>query len=201
MPAGAPAWLGATVFFARPYLQTSAASRATPRFRFMLDAGRAHRAASTERLAMTLFIFAGGAPRPIAGLLRSPTLFLLARIGLTSAYWIGGLSKLLDWNGALAEAAHFNLHPPALVAAATIAVELGCSAMIIARRATWLACGVLAGFTVLATLVAHAFWTMQGQERFMAMNSFFEHLGLVCAFVLLAVLCEAPPARAVLRNS
>lgn len=139
---------------------------------------------------MSLFSVSGGAPRPLAGLLRSPALYLLARIGLTSAYWIGGLTKLTDWNGALAEAAHFNLHPPALVAAATILVELGCSALIIARRATWLACGVLAGFTVIATLVAHAFWTMQGQERFFAMNSFFEHLGLVCAFVLLAMLCE-----------
>lgn len=137
-----------------------------------------------------------GAPRQIASILRSPALFLLARIGLTSAYWIGGLTKLLDWNGAVAEAAHFNLHPPAVVAALTILVELACSAMIIARRGSWLACGVLAGFTALATLIAHAFWTMQGQERFFAMNSFFEHLGLICGFVLLAVLCERGPARA-----
>lgn len=144
---------------------------------------------------MSLLNLSAGAPSPIAGLLRSPALFLLARVGLTSAYWIGGLSKLFDWNGALAEAAHFNLHPAAVVAAATIIVELGCSALIIARRATWLACGVLAGFTAVATLIAHAFWTMQGQERFIAMNSFFEHLGLICGFALLAILCEAQAAR------
>jgi uncharacterized membrane protein YphA (DoxX/SURF4 family) len=111
---------------------------------------------------------------------------LLLRIGLTSAYWLGGLAKLADWQGAVAEAAHFGLHPAQLAAAATIAVELICSMMIITRTGTWIAAGALGVFTMLATFIAHAFWTMQGQERFFAFNSFFEHLGLVCAFLLLA---------------
>jgi uncharacterized membrane protein YphA (DoxX/SURF4 family) len=32
-------------------------------------------------------------------------------------------------------------------------------------------------FTLMATFVANRFWEMGGHERFMAANSFFEHLG------------------------
>jgi hypothetical protein len=39
----------------------------------------------------------------------------------------------------------------------------------------------------MATLIALRFWELPpGQERFMAANAFFEHLGLVCGFLLVA---------------
>jgi uncharacterized membrane protein YphA (DoxX/SURF4 family) len=39
----------------------------------------------------------------------------------------------------------------------------------------------------MATLIALRFWELpQGQERFMAANAFFEHLGLVGGFLLVA---------------
>src|SRR5712672_1234617 len=45
----------------------------------------------------------------------------------------------------------------------------------------------LAGFTLMATLIALRFWELPpGQERFMAANAFFEHLGLVGGFLLVA---------------
>jgi uncharacterized membrane protein YphA (DoxX/SURF4 family) len=44
----------------------------------------------------------------------------------------------------------------------------------------------LAGFTLLATFIANRFWEMAGPERFMSANSFFEHLGLVGGFLLVA---------------
>jgi uncharacterized membrane protein YphA (DoxX/SURF4 family) len=114
--------------------------------------------------------------------------FLLARIGLTCAYWIGGFNKLFDFNGAVAEQAHFGIHPPVLFAILTIAVELIASALIILGRFVWLAAGALIVFTALATVIAHAFWTMQGMERFMAMNIFFEHIGLIAGLVMVAML-------------
>ena len=36
-------------------------------------------------------------------------------------------------------------------------------------------------------LAANNFWTMEGQARFVAMNTFFEHLGLIAAFALAAM--------------
>ena len=43
-------------------------------------------------------------------------------------------------------------------------------------------------FTLLAAIVANAFWTMEGQDRFIATNAFFEHLGLVGGLILVAIL-------------
>ena len=37
-----------------------------------------------------------------------------------------------------------------------------------------------------ATWIGHAFWTMQGMERFHNLNAFLEHAGLVGGFLLVA---------------
>ena len=47
---------------------------------------------------------------------------------------------------------------------------------------------MLAGFTLLATLIGHAFWTMTGIERFHNLNAFLEHFGLIGGFLMVAVL-------------
>jgi hypothetical protein len=38
--------------------------------------------------------------------------------------------------------------------------------------------------------VALPFWTLAGHERFVAMNGFFEHLGLIGAFAMAAILAH-----------
>jgi len=126
-------------------------------------------------------------PRPIAALLDWPGSWFVARLALTGPYLLGGLVKLADWPSAVAEQAHFGLQPAALFAALTIAVELAGPALILADRLAWLGAGMLGLFTLLAAVVANAFWTMHGPERFMATNAFFEHLGLVGGFVLVAM--------------
>lgn len=133
--------------------------------------------------------------RKLASITWSPVTALLARLLLVSAYLIGGITKLADWPGAVAEQVHFGMNPSALWAAATIAVELVGAALILSRRLVWLGAGMLGAFTLLAALVANAFWTMHGEARFHATNAFFEHLGLVGGFVLAARLSwpNAPP--------
>jgi uncharacterized membrane protein YphA (DoxX/SURF4 family) len=122
----------------------------------------------------------------LASIIWSPVTGLLARLLLVSAYLIGGFTKLADWPGAVAEQVHFGMSPPALCATATIAVELIGAALILSGRLIWLGAGLLGVFTLLAALVANDFWTMQGEARFHATNAFFEHLGLVGAFALVA---------------
>ena len=68
-----------------------------------------------------------------------------------------------------------------------IVLELGASVMILAGFYRWLAALALGGFTLIATLIALRFWELPaGQERFIAANAFFEHLGLVGGFLLVA---------------
>ncbi|SFK39475.1 Uncharacterized membrane protein YphA, DoxX/SURF4 family [Caulobacter sp. UNC279MFTsu5.1] len=135
-------------------------------------------------------------PTPIAALLRSPGLSILARGLLTLPYWWSGLSKIADLHGALAEAAHFGLRPAWLTVVATVLVQLGGSAAVIFGRATWLAAGALAVFTAIATLIAHPFWIVSDpMERFHALNTFLEHIGLIGGFMLVAILVQKEPAQ------
>ncbi|MEG3175386.1 DoxX family protein [Sphingomonas sp. RB3P16] len=120
---------------------------------------------------------------------------LVARLALVSAYLLGAVVKLGDWPGAVAEQAHFGLHPPALWAGITIAVELVGAVLILSGRCVWLGAGMLGIFTLLAAITANAFWGMPaGPDRFMATNAFFEHLGLIAGFVLVARPAPLPGA-------
>lgn len=110
---------------------------------------------------------------------------LLAYLGLCAAYLQGGLVKLTDFAGAIAEMTHFGLSPAPLFAVLVIALELIASVLILVGRWRWLAALALAVFTLAATLLALRFWELPpGQERFFATNAFFEHLGLVGGFLL-----------------
>jgi uncharacterized membrane protein YphA (DoxX/SURF4 family) len=83
---------------------------------------------------------------------------------------------------------HFGLAPAVSIAIAVIALELGASIMILAGFYRWLAALALGGFTLMATLIALRFWELPpGQDRFMAANASFEHLGLVGGFLLVAL--------------
>ncbi|MBE9606976.1 DoxX family protein [Acetobacteraceae bacterium H6797] len=118
----------------------------------------------------------------------SPVLAWIGLLGLCAAYIQGGLNKLLDYPGAIAEATHFGLPFPPLTAAVTILLELGASLLILTGRLRWLGALALAVFTLMATFIANRYWALPpGQDRFMMANSFYEHLGLVGAFLYVAV--------------
>ncbi|WP_255756682.1 DoxX family protein [Massilia sp. erpn] len=116
----------------------------------------------------------------------APALHWLGLLLLCAAYLQGGLNKLMDFGGAVAEMRHFGLSPAAPLAAAVILGELGAALLVLSGRLRWLGALGLALFTVAATFVANRYWQMQGMERFMAANSFYEHLGLAGAFLLVA---------------
>lgn len=125
------------------------------------------------------------AARPVFG---SATMRSLAYLGLCAAYIQGPVTKALDFDRAIAEMTHFGLSPAPTFAVAVIVFELAASAMILFGLWRWLAALALAGFTLIATFVALRFWEIPaGQGRMMAMNAFFEHLGLIGGFILVAI--------------
>lgn len=124
-----------------------------------------------------------------------PPTWFIARLLLVSAYLLGGAVKASDWPAAVAEQVQFGMNPPQLWAALTIAVELVGPLLILSGRLVWLGAGMLGVFTLLAAITANAFWALPvGQERFMATNAFFEHLGLTGGFVLAAMVGQREPA-------
>ena len=118
--------------------------------------------------------------------LRAPWIRWVCLLLLCSAYLQGGINKLMDFDAAIGEMHHFGLSPAGPLAALVIALELGASLLILSGFYRWLGAGFLGVFTLMATFVANRFWEMAGMERFMAANSFFEHLGLTGAFLLVA---------------
>jgi uncharacterized membrane protein YphA (DoxX/SURF4 family) len=119
----------------------------------------------------------------------APAVRTAALLALCAAYIQGPLTKIFDFNGALAEMERFGLHPTIFFAVAVIVFELTASAMVISGFLRWVGALALAGFTLLATFIALRFWEMpHGIERVMATNAFFEHLGLVGAFVFVTVI-------------
>ena len=122
--------------------------------------------------------------RPVFG---SAAIRWLAYLGLCAAYLQGGFNKLTDFNGALGEMTHFGLSPATLFAVLVIALELGASVMILTGKLRWLGALALAAFTLMATFLALRYWELPaGPERFGAANSFYEHLGLIGGFLLVA---------------
>jgi len=123
----------------------------------------------------------------IAARFATPAVRWIALLGLCAAYLQGGIVKATDFGGAVAEIEHFGLAPAAPMAITVIVLEVGASVMILTGFYRWLAALALGGFTLIATLIALRFWEMPaGHERFMAANAFFEHLGLIGGFLLVA---------------
>jgi len=136
-------------------------------------------------------------PRFVGAILDWRWTGFLARLALVGAYLLGGIVKASDWTAAVAEQAHFGMSPPALWAALTIAVEIVGPLLILSGRLVWLGAGMLGVFTLFAAITANAFWAMPaGQERFMATNAFFEHLGLIGGLILVAMVAAMEARRA-----
>jgi uncharacterized membrane protein YphA (DoxX/SURF4 family) len=127
-------------------------------------------------------------PRLIRAILVWPWLLPVSRVALVSAFLIGGIQKLTDFLGAVVEQAHFGLQPAWLWAGAAIVVELGGSALVILGRWVWLGAGGLGVLTAVAMLTANDFWAKTGHDRFLAVNAFFEHLGLIAGLVLVSIM-------------
>ncbi len=126
----------------------------------------------------------------IATWLARPGVAFLARLALVSPFLVSGVLKALDFSGAVAEVRGLvGLEPAGLLAALVIATQLGGSVLLIAGgRLAWIGAVLLAGFTAMATLLAHSFWTKSGIEAAHDLTTFFEHVGLIGGFLLVAIL-------------
>ena len=110
---------------------------------------------------------------------------LLGLLLLCSAYLQGSTMKFLDFDAAIREMEHFGLLPPAPIAAAVIFFEFFCCVLVLTGFCRWIGALALAIFTLMATFIALRFWELPpGMGRVLATNAFFEHLGLVGAFLL-----------------
>jgi len=116
----------------------------------------------------------------------TPAVRWVALLGLCAAYLQGGIVKLANINGAVAEMNHFGVSPAMPFAIAVIALELVASVAILTGYWRWLGALALGAFTVAASFMANRYWELASPGRFGAENVFYEHLGLAGGFLLVA---------------
>ncbi len=134
-------------------------------------------------------------PYPLSALLDNPLFALFARLVLTFLFWSAGLGMLADYGETLATLSRFGLEPAAAWAPAVIATLLIGSALIIFSRWAWLGFGMLAVFTALCIPIAHAFWTMAGEERLAHFHVAMEHITVIGGLMTGAILCRRTERR------
>ena len=133
-------------------------------------------------------------PPAIANLLDQRWFTVLARVILTFAFWGSGLSKLIDFQGGVAEMASLGFEPAPVYNTAVIIVQLGGSLLVILNCWTWLGAGALAVFTALTIPLVHHFWSMQGPEAMMHFFFAAEHVTVIGGLMLVAILSRRPSA-------
>ena len=110
-------------------------------------------------------------------------------VGICLPFLFSGIAELLDPAGAVAEFSGIGLPAPALAVGVTVLVQLGGSGAVIFFDGGLAALGALglAAFTVAATLMAHAFWTLEMPARLQQINIFVEHLSITFALGFVAL--------------
>jgi uncharacterized membrane protein YphA (DoxX/SURF4 family) len=129
-------------------------------------------------------------PHAIETLLEWRGTWLAARLAIVLVYLVSAAGHLAGFEAAVAEQAAFGMPAPAVMAGLAVAVELVASLMVLTGRLVWLGAGMLGGFTALGAVIAHPFWTLQGNARFDAMATFLEHAGLIGGLILVALVAE-----------
>jgi putative oxidoreductase len=114
----------------------------------------------------------------------------LARLLVAPLFLLAGLGKLGDPAGFAAGLAGFGMPLPALVAWALIALEIGGAIILVIGWQARAAALALAVFTVAASFVAHAFWTMPAEQVDAQRSQFLKNLAVAGGLLALMLAGE-----------
>lgn len=113
---------------------------------------------------------------------------LVGRVMLAAMFVLAGISKIGGFDGTVAYIASKGLPLPMVAAAGTVLLEIaGGLALITGWRARWAALA-LAVFTVVASVIFHAYWAMPTEQQAMQQLMFMKNMavagGMLMVFAL-----------------
>ena len=114
------------------------------------------------------------------------TAFFIGRIAVVAIFVLSGGSKLMNIAGTAGYIASKGLPVPEVLAVLAGVTEVALGLAIAVGFKTRLAALALAGFTVLATLLFHDFWNMEGPARASNLISAQKNLSILGALLMLA---------------
>ena len=111
---------------------------------------------------------------------------LAGRILLGLLFILSGFGKIAGFEGTVGYIASQHLPVPTAVAVLTIAIELGGGLALVTGFYTRQAALLLAGFTLLAAFVFHAFWSAPDAAKMMQQINFLKNLSIAGGMLVLA---------------
>jgi putative oxidoreductase len=114
------------------------------------------------------------------------TTVLVGRILLGLIFVLSGFAKISGFDGTAGYIASKGLPLPQLVAALTIAFELGGGLALMAGLYTRQAVVALAGFTLLAGVIFHNFWAVPQAEQMAQQINFMKNLAIAGGMLVVA---------------
>lgn len=125
------------------------------------------------------------AAEPAAGVFPACVNFL-GRLALAALFLPAGLNKISAFDGTVAYIQSVGLPLAALGAVLAIVIEVVGGLALVAGYRTRLAALVLAGFTLVASVLFHAYWAAPADQAFMQQLMFFKNLGVIGGLLVLA---------------
>jgi len=109
-------------------------------------------------------------------------------------FWGSGLDKLIQFDKGVGEMAALGFSQPMLINTLTVVTQLVGALLIILNRWTWLGAGALAVFTALTIPLVHNFWAKEGADAIKAFHTAAEHVSVIGALMIVAILSRRSAA-------
>ena len=111
---------------------------------------------------------------------------LVGRLLIAALFLPAGLAKLSGFEGTVGYIASVGLPMATAGAAVAVVVEIAGSAALLAGFQTRVAALVLAAFTLVATVIFHAFWAVPPEQALVQQLMFFKNIAVIGGLLILA---------------
>lgn len=121
-----------------------------------------------------------------------PTAAVVGRLLLALMFVLAGLDKFGNLAGTAGYIASKGLPLPQLLAFATAGLEVAGGLLLIVGFQARQSALALAGFTLLATLLFHDFWSLPADQQMMQQLMFMKNISIVGGLLMVAALGAGP---------
>ena len=118
----------------------------------------------------------------------SNPLATLGRVLLASIFILAGIDKINGFAGTAGYIASAGLPFAEVLTALTIAVEVGAGAALLMGFQARVAALVLAGFTVMASVLFHNYWAMPAEQAYVQQLMFMKNLAIAGGLLMVSAL-------------
>ena len=116
----------------------------------------------------------------------NPAMMLVARVLLALLFAYFGYLKLSNFGGSVGYFTKWQFPMPQVAAALAVLFEFGGGLLlIIGWKTRWVAIALVV-YTIIATAVAHRFWTYEAAQAFNQTSHFFKNVSIIGGLLLLA---------------